>query len=69
MSTTTVHAEGIVCDGCATAVKTALGKVPGVTKVDVAVPTQQVTVQHGDETSRVQIEESLNRAGFPVRSS
>ena len=39
-------APDIECDGCATAIKNALGKLPGVTVVAVDVDGKQIAVTH-----------------------
>lgn len=64
METTTVIANGIVCGGCANAVKAAVSAVPGVATVEVAVPEKRVTVTHDDRVSKTIIEETLKKAGF-----
>lgn len=64
METTTVIANGIVCGGCANAVKSAVSAVPGVATVEVAVPEKRVTVTHDGRVSKAVIEETLKKAGF-----
>lgn len=64
METTIVVADGIVCGGCASAVKSAVSAVPGVASVEVAVPEKRVTVMHDGRVSRAVIEETLKKAGF-----
>jgi copper chaperone len=64
METTTVTADGIVCGGCAKAVKTAVSAVPGVAAVEVAVPEKRVTVTHDGRVTRAAIEDTLKKAGF-----
>ena len=64
METTTVTAGGIVCGGCAKAVKSAVSAVAGVTGVEVAVPEKRVTVTHDDRVTRAVIEDTLKKAGF-----
>jgi len=64
METTTVTAEGVVCGGCANAVKKAVSSVPGVTNVEVEVPEKRVTVTHDKRANRADIEDALKRAGF-----
>ena len=64
---TTVTAPDISCDGCANSIKRALGKVPGVSGVQVDVPTKKVTVEHdGTQVPRETIIAALDRAGFPA---
>lgn len=65
-NTTKVVAPDIVCGGCAGAIKNALGKVGGVSEVDVDVETKTVSVRHNTEVSREKIVEILDDAGFPA---
>ncbi len=62
--TTTLTAPEIVCGGCASSIKKALGKVAGVSEVDVDVATKKVTVKHGETISHGQIVEALDNAGY-----
>jgi copper chaperone len=64
-NTTKVTAPDIVCGGCASAIKKALGSVEGVREVDVNVESKAVKVEHEPNVSREQIIETLDRAGFP----
>ena len=63
---TTVTAPGIVCGGCANAIKNAFGRVDGVSKVDVDVATKQVGVDHESSITRDDIIRVLEGAGFPA---
>ena len=63
---TQVTAPDIVCGGCASAIKKALGNVEGVREVDVDVETKAVTVAHESQVSREQIIATLDKAGFPA---
>lgn len=64
--TTTVTAPEIVCGGCASSIKKALGNVEGVAEVDVDVATKKVTVNHSETVSREKIVDALDRAGYSV---
>lgn len=66
--TTTVTAPEIVCGGCASSIKKALGNVAGVSEVDVDVATKKVTVKHDSNVSREKIADALDRAGYSVAS-
>lgn len=66
VNTTKVTAPDIVCGGCASAIKNALGNVEGVKEVDVDVESKAVTVEHTPNVSRDKIIETLGRAGFPA---
>lgn len=61
---TKLSVPGIVCDGCASAIKNALGKVSGINSVEVDVEKKLVTVEHNEETGREKLAEALDDAGF-----
>lgn len=63
---TTVTAPDIVCGGCASSIKKALGGIEGVSEVDVDVATKKVTVNHSADVSREKITDALDRAGYSV---
>ncbi len=66
--TTTLTAPEIVCGGCASSIKKALGNVEGISEVDFDVATKKVTVKHGETVSREKIADALDRAGYSVAS-
>ena len=61
---TKLSVPGIVCGGCASGIKKALGKVSGIEKVEVDVATKIVTVEHSAEVSREKLADVLDDAGF-----
>lgn len=63
---TTLTAPDIECDGCANAIKKAVGQMNGIESVTVDVDGKRVTVNHGPQVSRSDIEHALDKAGFPV---
>lgn len=63
---TTVTAPEIVCGGCASSIKKALGGIEGVSEIDVDVATKKVTVNHSEDVSREKIVDALDRAGYSV---
>jgi copper chaperone CopZ len=63
---TTLNAHGIKCQGCATAAKAAVDKLPGVKNVEVDVPGKTVTVTHDQWTDRDALARALSTAGFPA---
>lgn len=65
-TTTTVTAPDIVCGGCASSIKKALGNIEGVSEVNVDVATKKVTVNHSRDVSREKITDALDRAGYSV---
>ena len=59
-------APAISCGGCARNVKAALGRQPGVTGVDVDVPTKCVTVSYDPAAaSPEKLADALAAAGYP----
>ena len=66
MNETRIVAPDIVCEGCAGAIKNALGQIGGVAAVEVDVETKSVSVRHDKEVSREKIIEILDDAGFPA---
>lgn len=66
MKTTTFSAPDIVCDGCAAAIKKAIGKLPGVSQIEVDIAAKTVTVTHETQVSLETLAAALDRAGFPI---
>jgi copper chaperone len=65
-NTTKITAPDIVCGGCASAIKKALGNIEGVSNVEVDIDAKAVRVEHEQQISREKIVEALDRAGFPA---
>ncbi len=63
---TKLTVPGIVCGGCAGGIKNALGKVPGINKIEVNVNTKVVIVEHDEKVSPEKLAEILDVAGFPA---
>ena len=67
MKTTIVRAPDIECQGCANAIKKALGAVPGVNEVTVDIAAKTVKVKHDEATApRTALLSALDKAGFPA---
>ena len=67
MTQNILKAPDIECDGCANAIKKALGNVPGVSVVDVDIDRKAVMVTRDEKTTDVAaILAALDRAGFPA---
>ena len=64
--TTTLQAPDIVCEGCATSIKTVLRRLNGVSQVGVNVSSQTVTVEHDTSLSRDDLAKTLLQAGYPT---
>ncbi len=64
---TQFSAPDIECDGCANAIRNAVGKLPGVTVVAVDVEGKQIAVTHEPTTvSAETLLATLDKAGFPA---
>lgn len=66
-NTTTVTAPDITCDGCANAIRNALGRIEGIGTVDVDVASKRVTVRHAESLGKEKIIDALDGAGFPAK--
>jgi copper chaperone len=67
METLNLHCPDIQCDGCANAIKRALGKLDGVQNVDVDLESKHVRVQYQKpQADEAAIRERLDQAGFPA---
>lgn len=59
----------IACDGCARSIKQALGRVPGVERVEVDVAGKTVDVDYkAAEVAEDVIRERIEAAGYPVQA-
>lgn len=64
---TKFSAPDIECDGCANAIRNAVGKLPGVTVVAVDIEGKQVAVTHEPTTASTEaLIATLDKAGFPA---
>ena len=61
---TILTVTGMSCGSCVRHVTSALGAVPGVTKVTVQLRTGQADVQHGDEASVDALISAVREAGY-----
>lgn len=70
MSTLTLKVPGMTCGHCEAAIKGEVGKVAGVSRVDVDLTTKLVTVV-GDasEPDRQAVLAAIDEAGFEVADS
>lgn len=65
-SETKLAVPAIVCGGCASGIKNALGGVSGIESVEVDVNAKTVSVRHDASVSREKLAELLDDAGFPA---
>ena len=63
MNTTNFIAPDIECDGCANAIKRALGKIAGVSEVSVNVNEKSIAVSHDNTVAHEILVQSLDKAG------
>jgi mercuric ion binding protein len=64
--TVTLNVSGMTCAACPITVKKALGKVPGVSKVDVRFEKKQVLVTFDDaKTNTDALVKATTNAGYP----
>lgn len=64
---TTFAAPDIECDGCANAIRNAIGRLAGVTVVAVDVDGKQIAVTHEPTTASDEtLLAALDKAGFPA---
>ncbi|MBX7433621.1 heavy-metal-associated domain-containing protein [Mycobacterium sp. Y57] len=69
MSTTTITVAGMSCEGCATAVRSELTHVAGVTGVDVDLSAGTVTIHRNDADAPVDpdaIRNAIEEAGYEL---
>ncbi len=62
-ATRTYSVPDMSCDHCIAAISGEVGKVPGVTSVDVDLATKVVTVAGGDDPAIVA---AIDEAGFDI---
>ncbi len=62
----TLSVPGMTCSACPITVKSALNKVPGVSKADVTFQTREAVVSFDDAKTSVQaLEKATADAGYP----
>ncbi|WP_248965376.1 heavy-metal-associated domain-containing protein [Sphaerisporangium perillae] len=68
MSSTTYTVKGMTCGHCVSSVKEEVGEVPGVTGVEVDLPTGLVTVQSEGPVDDAALTAAVQEAGYEVVS-
>ena len=66
MDTITVGIDGMTCGGCVASVESAVGRVPGVTKVRARLETKDAVVE-GERLDVAKVRAAVEDAGFEVR--
>jgi copper chaperone len=65
-ATTTVNVTGMTCDHCVAAVRQELGRVDGVTRVDVDLATGAVTLESDRPVDERAVAAAVEEAGYEV---
>ncbi len=68
MATATYTVSGMTCGHCAQSVTEEVGEVPGVTDVNVDLPTGKVTVTSEQPVSEDQVRTAVTEAGYELVS-
>ncbi|MFC4533265.1 heavy-metal-associated domain-containing protein [Sphaerisporangium dianthi] len=68
-TTATYTVKGMTCGHCVSSVKEEVGEVPGVTGVEVDLPTGLVTVQGEGPLDGAAITAAVKEAGYEVVSA
>lgn len=68
MATQTYQVSGMTCEHCVRAVKDELGKLGGVTDVDVQLASGQVTVTSASALDADAVRAAVDEAGYEVVS-
>ena len=63
-----IEVENIKCGGCASTIKTRLGKIEGVESMEIDIEQGRVTVEAPDNT-REQLVATLLANGYPEKGS
>ncbi|MDQ2845093.1 MAG: heavy-metal-associated domain-containing protein [Actinomycetota bacterium] len=66
MTTMTYTVTGMTCGHCVSAVSTEIGKLPGVSDVQVDLPTGAVTVTSAAPLSLAQVADAVDEAGYEL---
>lgn len=66
MSTTTYTVTGMSCEHCVNAVSTEIGKLRGVSDVQVDLPTGAVTVTSAAPLAQAQVADAVEVAGYEL---
>ena len=63
----TLKTQGINCQRCATAARSAVEKLPGVTQAQFDLPEKTVTVTHDTAVDSADVARALTRAGYAAQ--
>ncbi len=62
----TLKIEGMTCASCALAIERSVGKIEGVSKVNVNFATEKLDVEYDDSVSVEDVEQAVVKAGYSV---
>jgi len=62
----TYNVPDVSCEHCVNAIKGELGKIDGVSNVDVNLDTKLVTVQSSDSVSDADLRAGIEEAGYDI---
>ena len=68
MDTRSIVVTGMSCEHCAQAVRAEIGKLPGVTEVDVDVPAGKVRITGEQLPGDAALREAITEAGYEFAS-
>ncbi|MFD6389467.1 heavy-metal-associated domain-containing protein [Nocardia sp. NPDC060259] len=69
MATTTYTVTGMTCGHCVSSVKQEIGKIDGVTSVDVDLASGLVRVDSANELSETDVAAAVDEAGYELAAS
>ena len=69
MVTTRYAVKGMTCEHCVSAVSTEVGRIEGVSGVDVDLATGAVTVTSTNTLDDAAVREAVDEAGYEIVSS
>lgn len=69
MSTTTFEVSGMTCSHCANSVSTEVGRIAGVTQVQVDVESGRVNVTSETPLDTVVVAQAVEEAGYELVSA
>jgi copper chaperone CopZ len=66
MKQITLKSADIHCDSCANSIRNSVGRVNGVSAVEVDITSQTATITYGEPATETQIRETMEDAGFDI---
>ncbi|MFC4111050.1 heavy-metal-associated domain-containing protein [Nonomuraea zeae] len=69
MSSATYTVSGMTCGHCVGSVKSEVGKIAGVTGVDVDLATDKVTVTANESVEEARVRDAVEEAGYELVSA